>query len=382
MEKQKMRIVMITGTYSPSVNGVAVSVSELKKSLEERGHEVFLFAPDNKFKPKIKEKNVFRYPSVENPIHKDYPIPLVPINSFLIKTLPKKKPDIVHVHHAYQLGYFAKLMADFYKIPLVFTYHTNHDLYSKKYASFLTKSLRDVLLNNSVYDFCRLTDLVISPAEHTTRKLLKKVRGINVVTIPSGVSLIVPKVKKGKLKKEYGYSGKRILLTVGRLSTEKNTDFLIKVMQRLPDRYLLLIVGDGPDKRKLKELVLRLGLQKKVKFLGKVEHKLMPNLYGLADVFVFASKTETQGLVFLEAMKFGIPIVAAKSAAAGEWLVGAAGLVSKKNPEAFAQEILKVEKTNSKKNSEIAKKIARRYSPFATMIKVENAYRSVIKLKK
>ncbi len=373
---------MITGTYIPSANGVAVSVSELKRSLEKRGHEVFLFAPDNKSDKKVKEKNVFRYPSIENPIHKDYPIPLIPINSFLIKTLPKKRPDLIHVHHAYHIGYFAKLMADHYKVPLVFTYHTNHDLYAKKYTRFLPKSLRDIFINNLGYDFCKQADLVISPAEHTTKKLLKKVKKVKVITIPSGITLDPQTLSKGKLRKENGYAEKKVLLTVGRLSAEKNIDFLIKVMKFLPTQYLLLVAGDGPDEKKLKKLTHKLGVQRKVRFLGKIERRDISNLYGLADLFVFGSDSETQGLVFLEAMKFGLATVAVDSEAAEEWLGNGAGEISAKTPSTFAKKVLEIEKIDKIEHSKIIKKLVSRYSPENTVIKIENAYKRVLASKR
>lgn len=374
-----MRIVVLTGTYAPSANGVAISVAELKKSLEKRGHEVFLLAPDNRSGKEPKEKNVFRYSSVDNPIHKDYPFPLIPINNFLISTLPKKSPDIVHVHHAYHIGAFAKLIADYYQAPLVFTYHTNHDLYAKKYVGILPKFIRNTFLDNLVYDFCKKVDLVVSPAEHTTKKLIKKVKGINIVTIPSAISIKTTHINKNKLKKEKGLQGKKVLLSVGRLSVEKSPDLLIRSLKYLPEEYILVLVGDGPDRKKLKELSVKLKLDKRVKFLKKIEHKLISNFYGMADIFVFASDTETQGLVFLEAMKFGLPIVAVDSEASRELLHEGTGLISPKKPKIFAEKILELEKENWDANSKIAKKIAARYSPESIALKMEKAYLSTIK---
>lgn len=371
---------MITGTYLPSANGVAVAVAQLKSSLEGRGHDVYLFAPDNKRRPKRKEKNVYYYPSVDNPIHKDYPIPLLPINSFLINKLPKIKPDLVHVHHAYYIGYFAKLIADYFKVPLVFTYHSNHDVYAKKYVGFLPKGLQDKFLNNRVYDFCKTADLVISPAEHTTTKLKNKDKNIVLTTIPSAVSLHSTKTKKKKNRNKL--AGKYIILSISRLSSEKNLDLVIKSLVYLPDKYQLLVAGTGPDLNSLKKLSVKLNLRKRIKFLGKIEHGILGEYYSSADVFAFASDSETQGLVYLEAMNFNLPIVAVESKAAREWVFRGLGKICKKDSKSIAESILELEKEGFKMDSKTANKIVSKFSPNKVVLKMEEAYKNVIKKNK
>ncbi len=377
-----MKIVLITATYAPSTNGVAISVAGLKKSLEEKGHEVYLFAPENKKKLHKKEKNVFRYPSMENPIHKDYPIPLLPINGLIIKKLRKIKPDIVHVHHAYYIGYFAKILADYYKVPLVFTYHTNHDYYAKKYVGFLPKALRDTFLNNGVYEFCKKADLVISPAEHTTKKLLKKAEGINVVTIPTPVSLISPKLGKQLLRKNYGFAKEKVMLSVTRLSKEKNVELLIKSVKYLPKEYILLIAGTGPDEEKLKVLAKKLKVDGRIKFLGRVVHDAISTFYAMSDVFLFASDSETQGLVYLEAINFNKPIVTVRSQAAAEYIKVENGLMVEKSPKKFALAVQKIETLDYKKMANLNKKIRSGFNPKNITQKLETEYAKLIMLNK
>jgi 1,2-diacylglycerol 3-alpha-glucosyltransferase len=377
-----MKIVMITGTYLPSANGVAIAVSQLKKSLEEKGHSVYLFAPDNKDQPKKREKNVFRYPSIENPLHKDYPIPLLPINGFLIKKLPKIKPDIIHVHHAYYIGYFAKLLAGYFKVPLVFTYHTNYDVYAQKYVGFLPPPLRDKFLNNRVYDFCKKADLVISPAEHTTKKLVKKAGLFNIATIPSPVVIENHNLDKKLLRKNKGIVDRKILLTVSRLSKEKNVGLVIKALKYLPDEYILFLIGTGPEEKDLRKLSVNLNLHNRVKFMGRIDHKMVPRYYAMADVFVFASDSETQGLVFLEAIKFNLPVVATNSGAANTYLSKFNGIISNKTPESLSKAIVKSLKLNPRLKALTNKKVLKEFDPKSLTKKLENEYQKIIKSKK
>ena len=146
-----MHILHITGTYLPSINGVAISVANLKNELEKLGHKVTVLAPD--YSKAKKEKGIIRYPSLENSMFEDYPIPLFPGLRTITKLLNDVKPDIVHVHHPFHIGYFARLLAKHYRVPLVFTYHTNYDTYAEKYLEFLPKEVKVHFLENRVNDF-------------------------------------------------------------------------------------------------------------------------------------------------------------------------------------------------------------------------------------
>lgn len=136
-----MRILHITGTYQPSTNGVAISVTGMVRSMKKLGHKVFVVAP--KVKGTRADGNTILYPTIENPANKDYPIPLAPGPTAINSLISLKRIDIVHVHHPYHIGYMAKLIAKQFKCPLVFSFHTDYDSYAKKYFTFLPKILRE-----------------------------------------------------------------------------------------------------------------------------------------------------------------------------------------------------------------------------------------------
>lgn len=377
-----MKVLLITGTYYPSVNGVSVSVADLKFGLEKMGHEVFLFAPKNR-SIKFKDgKNVFRFSSVNNPKHKDYPIPLLPSKKFILESLKGKIPDIVHVHHPYQLGFFAKTIADYFNAPLIFTFHSNYDVHLEKYFRFLPKKVTGAIMKNQIFEFCKKADIVVTPAEHTKNKILKKLPNLKVEVVPNGVSFQKKITDKPNEREKLGLGDKKILLYVGRLSIEKDVQYLIKALCYLPEKYVLMVVGDGPDRSKLEKEANILNLKNRVLFKGILSHSKLPSVYSVADVFFFASETETQGLVFLEAMFFGLPIVTVESEAADEWVKKDYGLIVKKDPKKLAEGVLKLIKRNRKKMGLAEQKIAGKYSTQNTAKKMISVYEKAIRYHK
>ena len=358
-----MRILMVTATYYPSANGVAVSVENLKNYLKKAGHEVKVLAPDAK---KVKkDPDVLRYPSVNNPFIKDYPIPIFPGLKSIYKIITTFKPDIVHAHHPFQVGFFANLLADNFKVPLVFTYHTRYDSYAEKYAKFLPKKFKIKFIEKSVDDFCYKTNLIISPSHFLKEILQKRYKKNKITVIPSALPQFTRTniSKNGARKKLNLFFGKKMLLNVSRLSREKNLEVLVSAMKYLPDNYFLCFVGVGPEEKNLKKLTERLKLQEKIVFAGKVPHSKIHLYYCSADIFVFSSKTETQGLVFLEAMHFGLPIIAVDSEATREWINDKIGKIVPNRPKAIAAAVMEIYKNWNYTNAEKLRKIAESYSP-------------------
>ncbi len=377
-----MRVLMITATYLPSTNGVAIAVSNLKKSLEKLGHEVKVLAPFNL--DAAEEMGVIRYPSIPNPMIKDYPIPLFPGIKSIYSLITSFKPDVVHVHHPFHIGFFAKIIADQFKVPLVFTFHTRYDLYAEKYAMFLPNKLKKELIGNNVYNFCKEVDLVVAPSNFVYSEITKKYPYLNVKVIPSAVGdFDKNKISKLDLREKYDLpKDKKILLSVSRLGKEKNIDVLIKSVKELPKDFHLLIVGSGPDKQRLVKLASTKELKGRIKFQGRVDHNQISDFYRLSDMFYYSSLTETQGLIFLEAITFGLPIVAVKSPASVEWVKEDFGILSDNTPISIAQNAVKLSLLNSKKLSEAAKKYSLKFSPIKISKQLSDSYEEVIERKK
>ncbi len=373
---------MITATYLPSTNGVAIAVSNLKNSLEKSGHEVKILAPDN---PDAKEENgVLRYPSIPNPLVQDYPIPLFPGVKSIYSLITSFKPDVVHVHHPFHIGFFAKIIADRFKVPLVFTFHTRYDLYAEKYATFLPNKLKKEFIDNSVYKFCKEADLIIAPSNFIKEEISKKYPYLNVKAVPVGVSTFVKtKTTRIRLREKYNLPrNKKILLSVSRLGKEKNLDILINSVKSLPEDYFLLIVGSGPDKSRLNKIANLAKIKGRIKFQGHVDHRQIADFYKLSDFFYYTSLSETQGLIFLESITYGLPVVAVKSPASLEWIKKDFGILTENSPDDLARSAVLISSKNYLKLSQAAKEYSKNFSTIKLSKKLSDSFEDVIKRKK
>ncbi|MDP3974497.1 MAG: glycosyltransferase [bacterium] len=374
-----MKILIITGTFSPSINGVAISTEILAKNLIKLGHSVLILAPAN---PETKNDSnvVLRYSSMSNPFVVDYPIPLLPLTPKIYKDIKKFNPDLVHVHHPFHIGFFANLIAEKLKIPLVFTYHTKHDYYANEYFKFLPKDIRPKFIANSVLDFCKKCDLVITPSNEIIYFLRKK--GIsNTVTIPSIVDdLKKTKLSKFRLRRRLNLpADKKILLFVGRLAIEKNLNILLESMTIISSDYILVVCGSGPLEETIKKKVRVLKLQKRVVLVGRIEREKMGLYYTLADYFYYSSRSETQGLIYWEALSFGLPIVSVDSNVAREWVKNNFGLIAKDDPIDMASKIKEISKKNYMKLSNNALTFSKKFSSNESAIKMVDVYHKLVK---
>ncbi len=371
---KSMKILIVTGTFTPSANGVAISTKVLSNCLIKLGHKVLLLAPKNT--DPVKDGNeVLRYPSLKNPFIEDYPIPLFPLTLRTYDKIREFKPDLVHVHHPFHIGYFAKYISDIFKIPLVFTYHTKHDYYAKEYFKFLPKDVKPKFIGDSVMDFCKKCDLIISPSNEIHDFLVKE--GLsNVSTVPTIVDdLKVVRSSKLKIREEIGLPlNKKILLYVGRISVEKNIKLLIQTISKLSDDFTLVICGSGPIEKEIKFKIKNKNLDKKVFLMGKISRDKIGNFYKAADYFCTPSNSETQGLVYWEALSFGLPIVSVDSLVAREWVKSGFGLISTNNPTNMAEKINKISKLNYNKMSKNALDFSKKFSSKKSAIKMLKEY--------
>ncbi len=306
-----MRIGIFTDSYRPYVSGVVRSIETSATELRKRGHEVYIFAPHY---PGCQEQedHVFRFPSFRSPTHPDFYIG-VPVPWFAEKLLKKVELDIIHVHSPFLLGRLGAFFAKKLKKPLVFTYHTLYDQYVH-YVPF-AQGLARRLTIRLAREFCNRCDLVITPTS-VVKKLLKSY-GVRspVAVIPTGINL--EQFRDGEpsfLRKKFSIpQGEKVLLFVGRLGKEKNLSSLFRTFRQVLDYFpntTLVLVGRGPEKEALEQLASELGIRPKVIFTGLLPPEDVVNAYRSADVFVFPSLTETQGLVVAEAMAAGLPVVA------------------------------------------------------------------------
>lgn len=309
-----MKIGIFSECYTPVMNGVVVSVQTFKRGLEERGHEVFIFAPEHK--DAKAEHHVYRFPAIVDKKGRLYPV-LFPSVSVEKAYLPEeiiKDLDIIHAQHMFTAGRLARYAARKYNKPLIYTYHTMIALYTH-YAGFMSPLVR-LYLKNMSRRFCNSCDQLVTPST-PMKEILVKDYGINapIEVITTGIE---PKNYKHQdnnlLKEKYGIDEKAtLLLYLSRIAKEKNIDLLFKslivILKEFPDCHLIL-AGGGPEEEWAKQRIKDLGLSGKVTMTGMLPKEEANKLFGMADIFTFPSYTETQGIVITEAMASGTPPVA------------------------------------------------------------------------
>ena len=311
-----MRIVIMTDSYLPTIDGVVTAVLVTRRCLEALGHKVFIVAPDPG--PEFREEGVYYFRAVKLRTYSGYYVPLFPSNK--VELLKQLKPDIIHVRGVAFMAEKALIAGHELGIPVVITYDTAVtevvDQYSpiklpKNTLRELTKRYLKIMLGRS--------DAVIVPTESIEKELLNSigVQPKKIAVIPTGID--TEKFSKtdagAALREKYGLTGKRILLYVGRLSVEKNLPLLIRALHELPEDIHLLIVGSGPSRDELEGLVEELGLDERVTFVGYLHDQDLVDHYSCADSFVSPSMFETQGFTVQEAMSCGLPVACARARA-------------------------------------------------------------------
>lgn len=322
-----MRVGIFTESYPPLVNGVSTSILMLQKALEKLGHEVFIVtvSDDKKNYTLEDDGHILRLPSMNLANCYDYKFTSVyPIKA--VNIIKKMNLDVIHSNVEFTIGIFARVVSEQLGIPLVHTYHTNWEDYThyitknKKILDDICKKLLKYLV--VFFEDKTVTELIVPSNKiyNIFKDKYKFTKNIHIIQTGIETSKFYKENFSSKdinnLKKKYGIKKKDfVIMTVSRLAKEKSVDRLINNQKALLKRYpnmKLLIVGDGPDIDKLKMQVCSLNISKNVIFTGKVPLEEIPIYYQLGDVFVTASKSETQGLTVVEAISSSLPIVAVK----------------------------------------------------------------------
>ena len=373
-----MKIGIFTNVYKPVINGVVNSISYFKKGLEELGHEVYIFAPKH---PNYKddEKGIFRIESLKLPSKEKYRLSL-PIFRKSLKVI--KELDIIHTQYPFIMGNYGSFFADIYNKPLIFTHHTQYEKYTH-YIPFeqeITKKFTRWIVN----DYANKCDCVIAPSESIKKMLLKQGIRSRIEVIPTGINLdVFGNPDREIIRKKYNLGPEqKLLLYAGRIAKEKNLEFLLKafrlILNKKPNTYLML-VGRRTKKGYLINLIKKLHLETKVFLVG--HSSLVQNYYGAADLFVFSSVTETQGLVIVEAMAAGTPVVAVDSPGVRDVVNGKNGFMVQHSIREFSEKVIRVldDSKLRKKMSENAKKTASEYSISKMSKRMLQVYKSVLK---
>lgn len=338
-----MHIAHFTNTYLPVTTGVVRSVRSFRKALTELGHNVFIFA-QHATDYKDEEPFIFRYPALELPIQ-DYPL-TIPVSNFVDRLLPSLKLEVIHAHHPALLGQVAARKAEEFDVPLVFTHHTRYQEYSH-YVALPQELVKDVI-GRWLADYMKKCQHIVVPSR-SIKAMLAEQYGMDdrVTVVPTGIEITPYQQADGRpIRRQRGWQDDRVLISVGRLAEEKNWRTLIaaaaEVIARHPD-VRLAILGDGNERQELEKYSRELNVAGRVEFVGKVPFDEVPRHLKAADLFCFASVTETQGLVTMEAMAAGLPVVAVDATGTSDIVDNEKdGLLTENDSHALAQAIERV----------------------------------------
>lgn len=332
-----MHIGMWTDSYYPYVSGVTRAIATSREALVRLGNKVSVFCP--KYPGADSEPDIYRFPSFRAPTNKDYYV-AVPFYPQILSKVPSMHLDVMHIHSPFNLSRVGLKMGKKLGIPVVFTYHTMYNMYSH-YVPIIGSKASEVVMRG-VLAFAEGVDCVITPSTAIKEFLLQRGLNTEIRVIPNGID--VSSFQSGNpsyLRERFAIpGGSKVILSCSRLGREKNVETVLRafaIVARRPDVYLVL-VGDGPLREDLEQLSQDLGIRKRTIFAGTVPPSTMPDVYASADLFLFASLTDTQGLVIIEAKAAGLPAVAVGALGVKDMIVdGVDGYLCNNDPSELAE---------------------------------------------
>jgi len=317
-----VNILMMTNTFTPHVGGVARSVASFTAAYRDRGHRVMVVAPEFENMPSA-EIDVVRVPAIQHFNGGDFSV-MLPVPGFLTSAVDDFEPDVIHSHHPFLLGGTALRMARYRQLPIIFTHHTLYEEYTH-YVPGDSPELKQFVISLST-NYANLCDTVFAPSESVAHVLRERGVETHIEIIPTGVD--VDKFSTGS------GAGFRDVMNIpqdafvvghlGRLAPEKNLEFLTQALCRFLEgnrEAHFLIVGQGPSEEKVRDFVDQAGVGDRVHTSGTLTRKALISAYHAMDVFAFASKSETQGMVLTEAMAAGVPVIALDASGVREVVV-------------------------------------------------------------
>ena len=380
-EAETMKIAMMTNSYKPFVAGVPVSVERLTEGLRRIGHEVVVFAPS--YDTQEEEQDVVRYGSLLRNVAGGFSVPNS-LDPIIEERFREEDFDVIHVHHPMMMGETARYLSKRYEVPLVFTYHTRYE----QYLHYVGLSGFGRLMPSYIRHCTTPCDLVIAPTPLMKEYLEEISVKPPVSVLPTGLpmdSFLPDEEKAAQIRRMYLRGRKHLFVSVSRLAKEKNVEFLIRSVKLIKERrgsdFKLLLVGDGPERKHLQRLAEELGVQEEIVFVGAVPNEEIRNYCHAADLFLFASRSETQGIVLIESMAAGTPVLAVRATGTEDVVIcGENGYMTNVSEIEFSEKLMDIlEKKELQILTEGAKKTAENYRSDLIAAKAEKIYMEAIR---
>ncbi len=343
-----MRILMVSDTYFPRVSGVASSIRSFRAGLARMGHEAHLLIPDYGAGDSV-EPGIFQVSSRRIPFYPEERLMTLSGCLRIATHLASRRYDVIHIQTPFMAHFWGRYLARRWGIPAVLSYHTYFEAYVGHYYPWIPNALARYGIRGLSRIQCHGVHTVIVPSAAMAEVVIGYGVRTPIEVIPTGIDMPSPPVgRRAAFRALHGITPERpVLLYAGRLAPEKNLPFLLQVVASLrsvlPD-ILLLFAGDGPIRASLESQSRRYGLSDSVRFLGYLDRDgALRDAYQAADLFVFSSLTETQGMVLLEALAARLPIVAIPALGVADLLASRQGSRgSAADPDSFGAECLAI----------------------------------------
>jgi 1,2-diacylglycerol 3-alpha-glucosyltransferase len=310
-----MRVLFVSDVYFPRVNGVSTSIRTFRSDLTQLGVQTTLVAPAYPGASEDADPSIIRVPSGGVPLDpEDRRFHRAALRRVLDRALAARI-DLVHIHTPFIAHYAAARFAREHGLPVVATYHTFFEDYLHHYVPILPRRIGRALARRFTLSQCRDVAALISPSAPMRDALLEYGVTTPIEVLPTGMPAeSFVRGDGARFRKQFDLPANRpLLLYVGRVAHEKNIGFLLRMFARLRAQgsdAILVVAGEGPARESLTRQARDLKISGSVRFIGYLDRRTdLPNCYAAGNVFVFASRTETQGLVLLEAMAQGTPVV-------------------------------------------------------------------------
>ena len=344
--RDSLRILIISDVYFPRINGVSTSIQTFALELQKLGHKVTLIAPDYG-KNHEESFEIIRVPARTIPMDREDRLMSYRAIKHMTPFLKQHSFDLIHIQTPFVAHYAGIYLGKALGIKTIETYHTFFEEYLDKYIPMLPSALLHFVARRFSCSQCNAVDTLVSPSNAMLQVLRKYGVSTPAHVIPTGIRMEQFSQGDGtSFRERFSIpENQPLLLFVGRVALEKNINFLIEVMAEVVKQIphaLLLITGEGPAREPLQKQVNAVNLSHNIRFIGYLDrHGELENCYTAADIFIFASHTETQGLVLLEAMALGTPIVSTAVMGTAEVLENGQGcIVAKQNLDDFSRKVI------------------------------------------
>jgi glycosyltransferase involved in cell wall biosynthesis len=402
---------MFTDAYWPRINGVTVSVDSFSHALVRAGNEVMIicsFYPESE-KPgrlsagtirteeglpdaKQGEPRVIRVPSLPFIISKEDRIAKFSKWFWVSRQIEAFNPDIIHVNTEFVIAEFGFQYARLHNLPVIYTFHTLWEDYAANYIPLVPTFMLRSMIRGIHKNILRRSDVIIVPTVQIRDVVRKYKIKKRTHLLPTGIdphlfsheASEIAQFRAMLTQKYPQLLNKRVLLFAGRIAKEKNIDFLLKLAPEITAKHpeiVFLFVGNGPDLYFYMEECERIGIQDHCIFTGYVAREDLALIYGMSDIFVFPSLTETQGLVTIEAMLSGTPVVAIGAMGTIQVMNGDnGGFMVQNNAHEFAARVFDLLEDDElyRRKTEEAKRHAQAWTIETMTVKLEQIYRSTI----